>query len=167
MIPHILLGDDRERDEIEEQDNLIFHFGRIWAYKGLEYLIRAEPLITQRRPTAKIVIAGEGDDFAPYRRMMVNPDNFIVYNEYVSNDKRAELFRRASLVAMPYVEATQSVGVIPIAYTFGKPVVATAVGGLPNQVDDGQTGLLVPTHNERALANAIIYLLENKEVRNQ
>lgn len=166
VIPHILLGDATEQIEIEEDENLVLYFGRIWAYKGIEYLLRAEPLITQRIPTAKIVIAGEGDDFAPYRRMMVNPDKFIIHNEYVSNEKRTELFRRASLVAMPYVEATQS-GVVPIAYTFGKPVVATEVGGLPEQVDHGQTGLLVPPRDERALAEAIIQLLEDKDLRYQ
>ncbi len=165
-IPHILLGDDSERPDVEEDENLILYFGRIWPYKGIEYLIRAEPLITKRFPTAKIVIAGQGEAFAPYRRLMVNPDNFIVHNEYVSNEKRTELFRRASVVAMPYVEATQS-GVIPIAYTFGKPVVATAVGGLPDQVDDGRTGILVPPRDERALADAIIGLLENKSARHQ
>ena len=62
--------------------------------------------------------------------MMVHPERFIVHNEYVSDEKRAELFRRASVVVLPYIEASQS-GIIPIAYRFGKPVVATTVGGLP------------------------------------
>ena len=71
----------------------VLFFGRIWEYKGLEYLIRAEPLITAEVPNVKIVIAGEGEDFDRYRRLMVHPERFVVYNEYVSDDVRATLFQ--------------------------------------------------------------------------
>ena len=92
--------------------------------------------------------------------MMVNPDRFIVLNEYVSDEKRAELFRRASVVVLPYIEASQSF-IISIAYRFGKPVVATTVGGLPQMVDDGKTGFLVPPRDVDALADAIVRLMQN------
>jgi glycosyltransferase involved in cell wall biosynthesis len=153
-------------EHVEEEENLVLFFGRLWEYKGLEYLIQAEPLITSRAPNAKIAIAGRGRDFEHYRRMMVHPDRFIVYNEYVSDEKRAELFRRASVVVVPYIEASQS-GIIPIAYHFGKPVVATTVGGLPELVDHGQTGYLVPPRDAKALAEAVIALLQNKGLRIQ
>ena len=166
VIPHIVLGDDAAHNQVQEDDHLILFFGRIWEYKGLEYLIRAEPLITAQVPDARIVIAGQGEDFSRYRRMMVHPERFIVYNEYVPNEKRAELFRRASIVVLPYIDASQS-GVIPVAYTFGKPVVATTVGALPEVVDHGRTGYLVPPRDERALADAVIRLLRDKKLRRQ
>ena len=140
--------------------NTVLFFGRIWAYKGLEYLIRAEPLITAEIPDAKIVIAGKGEDFSRYRAMMVHPERFVVHNEFIPDDRRAELFARASVVVLPYVEATQS-GVIPVAYTFSKPVVATTVGSIPEMVDDGRTGLLVPPRSEESLAEAIVSLLRD------
>ncbi len=96
--------------------------------------------------------------------MMVNPDNFVVLNEYVSDEKRAELFRQASVVVLPYIEASQSF-IISIAYRFGKPVVATTVGGLPEMVDDGRTGFLVPPRDVNALANAVVRLMQNDEMR--
>ncbi len=164
VIPHIALGDDVENNQDQGEDHLILFFGRIWEYKGLEYLIRAEPLITAQVPQARIVIAGQGEDFNRYRNMMVNPEKFIVHNEYVSDDKRAHLFRQASIVVLPYIEASQS-GVIPVAYTFAKPVIATTVGGLPEMVDDGQTGYLVPPRDERALANAVVCLLQDQTLR--
>ena len=160
VIPHITLGNRNAQAHVQEQPNTILFFGRIWEYKGLEYLIKAEPLITARVPDARIVIAGRGEDFDCYRAMMVHPDRFTVYNEYVSDEKRAELFQQASVVALPYTDASQS-GVIPVAYTFGKPVVATTVGGLPEAVDEGETGLLVPPRDERALADAILWLLDD------
>ena len=63
IIPHIALGDDAAHTQVKEDDHLILFFGRIWEYKGLEYLIRAEPLITAQVPNARIVIAGRGEDF--------------------------------------------------------------------------------------------------------
>jgi starch synthase len=168
VIPHVLIGDDpvTVREKVEDQEPLVLFFGRIWEYKGLEYLIRAEPLITSRVPQAKIVIAGRGEDFGRYRRMMVHPERFIVHYEYVSDEKRADLLCRASVVVLPYIESSQS-GVIPIAYRFGKPVVATTVGGLPDMVDHGRTGYLVPPRDSIALAEAIIPLLQDKELQRQ
>lgn len=161
VMPLIALGDPEAVKEADDNENLILFFGRIWAYKGLTHLIAAEPLITARVPNAKIVIAGQGDDLDRYRRMMVNPDNFIIHNGWISNEDRAELFSRASIVVLPYIEATQS-GVIPVAYTHAKPVIATTVGGLPTQVDDGHTGFLVPPGDVEALAEKIVQLLEDK-----
>lgn len=166
VITHVLCGDDSAQPHFQEEDYLVLFFGRISEYKGLEYLIRAEPLITAQVPQTRIVIAGTGEDFSHYRSMMTNPEQFIIYDEYVSDEKRAELFRRASVVVLPYIEATQS-GVIPVAYSFGKSVVATTVGGLPSQVDDGKTGYLVPPRNEKALADAIVRLLHNRDLRRQ
>jgi glycosyltransferase involved in cell wall biosynthesis len=166
VIPHILVGDEAAGKHVQEEEHLILFFGRLYEYKGLEYLIRAEPLITSRVPQARIVIAGRGEDFDRYRQLMVHPERFIVYNEYVSDEKRAELFAQASVVALPYTEASQS-GVIPIAYRFGKPVVATTVGGLPNMVEHGRTGYLVPPRDVKALADALVHLLQDKELRSE
>lgn len=166
VVPLIERGDAAAGRAVPEEDKTILFFGRIWPYKGLEYLIRAEPSITAAVPDARIVIAGQGESFERYRRMMVNPAHFEVHNEFTSVDKRAELFRRASVVVLPYVEATQS-GVIPLAYTHAKPVVATAVGGLASQVDDGRTGYLVPPRDSAALAKRVIELLEDGGRRRQ
>lgn len=147
-----------------ERPNTILFFGRIWGYKGLMHLIQAEPRITQAIPDARIVIAGQGEDFGRYERAMVNPAHFEVHNYRIPNDKVSELFQSASVVVLPYVEASQS-GVIPVAYAFGKPVVATAVGGIPDIVEDGLTGLLVPPADPDSLAEAIVDLLKDDEAR--
>src|SRR4029077_13078117 len=110
VVPSVLVGEGAPTvgENAKGGEPLILFFERIWEYKGLEYLIRAEPLITSNIPEAKIVIAGVGEDFERYRRMMVHPERFIVHKEYVSDEKRAELFRRASVVVLPYIEASQS-----------------------------------------------------------
>lgn len=166
ITPLIGLRDELAASHVQEDGDQILFVGRIWEYKGLEYLIRAEPLITAELPGARIVIAGRGENFDKYRRMMVHPEHFIVYNEWVSDEKQAELFRQASVIVLPYIEASQS-GVIPIAYTFRKPVVATTVGGLPDMVDDGRTGYLVPPRDVSAFAQACVRLLRDPDLRRQ
>jgi glycosyltransferase involved in cell wall biosynthesis len=165
VVPHVAIGESVGADQsVAEDENLVLFFGRIWQYKGLEYLIRAQPLISAQVPEARIMIAGRGDDIDVYRRMMTDSGKFILRNDWISYEERVELFQRASVVVLPYVEATQS-GVIPIAYTFSKPVVCTHTGGLPEMVDDGQTGYVVPPRDEVALAESIVALLKDRRLR--
>ena len=167
VIPHVGMGagvtDLTNSDE--EAFNILF-FGRIWDYKGLDYLIQAEPLITARIPNAKIVIAGTGDNFEKYESKMVHRDRFEVIHRWIGDEEQSTLFKRAAIVVLPYIEATQS-GVVPVAYNYAKPVVATAVGSLPDCVIDGVTGLLVPPRDPRKLADAIVRLLENPDERHK
>ena len=155
-----------ERKDLKKDGNLILFFGRIYAYKGLEYLIKAEPMITKEVPNAKIVIAGTGENFKKYEEMMANRDNFIVHNYHIPYKEGAELFQRCSIVVLPYIDASQS-AVVPIAYAFKKPVVVTDVGAIPEIVDDGVTGFIVPPKNPEALADAIVKLLKDEKLRKQ
>jgi glycosyltransferase involved in cell wall biosynthesis len=149
---------------VEEAQNLILFFGRIWEYKGLRYLIEAEPLISKEVPEAKIVIAGRGEDFQRYQNMMVNKEKFIVYNKHIPNEMVVELFQKSSVVVLPYIDASQS-GIVPLAYSFKKPVVVSNVGSLPEVVDHNETGYIVPPKDSKKLAAAIIDLLKNDEKR--
>jgi len=149
---------------IEEQRHTIMYFGRIWEYKGIRYLIKAEPLISEKVPDLKIIIAGTGENFNKYRELMVNQDKFVIENEHVPNEKVSELFQKASLVVLPYTDGSQS-GVIPQAYAFKKPVIVSDVGSLPENVDHGVTGYIVPPRDSKKLAEVIIDLLINDEKR--
>ena len=166
VIPHGELAiyrhwNDRRWSELE---GTVLFFGRIWPYKGLEYFIASEPIIAAACPQARFVIAGRGEDLGRYHAMMVHPDRFEVLNRYIPRDEVSRLFQQASVVVLPYIEASQS-GVISLAYAFGKPVVGTAVGGIPEVIDDGETGLLVPPRDSKALAEAVISLLQDEERR--
>lgn len=166
VIPHVAIGQPRSAPQEPEDPRAVLFFGRIWPYKGLDYFIRAAELISRQVSDARFVIAGEGEDFARYRAMMADPSRFAVTNRFVSIEERERLFATAAVVVLPYVEASQS-GVVPVAYAFGKPVVATAVGGLPEVVEDGRTGFIVPPRNEGALAQAVVRLLEDSRLRHE
>ena len=168
IVPHGAYDFYRTWDVSEEADEeeapTVLFFGRILEYKGLQYLIEAEPLITSQVPDARIVIAGRGESFEKYEQMMVNKDKFIVHNYRIPDEMVASLFRQASVVALPYIEASQS-GILAIACAFGKPVVASAVGGIPEMLDHGQMGYLVPPKDPHSLAEAIIKLLKDRNLR--
>lgn len=137
----------------------ILFFGRILDYKGLKYLIQAEPDISKNIPDLKIIIAGDGD-FSKYQKMIINRDRFEIINRFIADKEVSVLFSRASIIVLPYIEASQT-GIIPIAYAFAKPVVTTNVGSIPEIVKDGITGIIVPPCDVKALSEAIITLLKN------
>ena len=166
IIPH---GDysfflNYKRDDVNEENAVLF-FGNILDYKGLEYLIKAEPLITEKIPDVKIIIAGEGN-FEKYCNLIRDINKFEIHNRFIPDEEVAEFFQRAKVVVLPYIEGTQS-GIIPIAYAFKKPVIVTNVGSIPEVVDDGKTGFIVPPRDEKALADAMIKLLKDDELRKE
>lgn len=166
VIPHgsyFLFRNLNPKDSIPPEPNTILFFGHIRKYKGLEYLIRATPLISKELPDLKVIIAGDGD-FSTYSGLITDKSRFEIYNRAIPDEAVPGLFQRSQLLVLPYVEATQS-GPLHIAYVFKKPVVATSVGAIPEAVEHGKTGLLVPPKNESALAEAIVALLKDDELR--
>jgi glycosyltransferase involved in cell wall biosynthesis len=127
-------------------------------------LVRAQPIITRQVPHARIVIAGQGNDLERCRGMMQDSSRFQVHSGFVPGDMAAELFQRASVVAVPYISAATS-AVLMTAYVFSKPVVVTRVGSLPEYVQDGVTGVLVPPADVEQLAGAIVRLLSDDALR--
>ena len=142
----------------------VLFFGRILEYKGLEYLIKAAPEVVEQVPGVKFVIAGSGPDWQRCKGFIETPDIFVIHDCNVLDSDVARLFHEASVVVLPYIEASQS-GVLAIAYAFGVPSVVTNVGSLPEVVHDGETGLVVAPRDSHALAEALVKLLTDSDLR--
>jgi len=82
---------------------------------------------------------------------------------YIPLEEVGALMRLASVAVYPYRSSTQS-GSLQVAYTFGRPVIATAVGGLPEVVEEGRSGFLVPVQSPRDLADKILLLINNPDL---
>jgi glycosyltransferase involved in cell wall biosynthesis len=149
-----------------EQERTLLFFGRLSPYKGLPVLYQALPLIAQQVPRLRVVVAGRPvAGFHPPAPPPLPPDvDLVTHLGFVDLATQRRLFQSATLVVLPYLQASQS-GVAQTAYAFGKPVIASAVGGLPEDVGDGQTGRLVPPGDPRALAQAAVELLLDAELR--
>ncbi len=152
------------KPDIKEESMILF-FGRIEKYKGLDYLLKAFLLIKKEISKIKLTIAGPGN-LRPYLKNIKNHSRLEILNFFIPDPKVAELFQRAKVIVLPYIEATQS-GVPSIAYSFKKPVVATDVGGLSELVDDDKTGYLVKPKDTQALAQALIKILKDDKKRKE
>jgi glycosyltransferase involved in cell wall biosynthesis len=137
---------------------VMLYFGFVRKYKGLEYLIRALPEVL-RNIAAQLLIVGEfWEDRDAYLQMIKElglQQHVTIVDRYVPNEEIGLYFSAADVVVLPYVDATQS-AVVSLAYAFDKPVITTAVGGLPEVVRDGETGFVVPPRDSAALATAIV-----------
>jgi len=153
-------------DQTGERAGTVLFFGRLSVYKGLEVLYEAAPMVAEKVPNVRFVVAGRpvaGYHLPPAPAL---PNNAVieVRDNYITNTQLAELFGEASVVVCPYIDATQS-GVVLTAYAFNKPVVATNTGGLPEYVKHGATGLLVPPGDASSLADALVTILTDRKTR--
>lgn len=134
----------------------LLFFGFVRPYKGLPVLLDAMRLLGDLDVTLSIV--GESwEDTTPMVTSVRDgglADRIEFVTRYVSDVEAADFFARADLVVLPYLSATGS-GVVPLAYHYGKPVIVTNVGGLPDVVEDGASGYLVPPGDPEAVAAAI------------
>jgi glycosyltransferase involved in cell wall biosynthesis len=123
--------------------NLLF-FGLIREYKGLDLLIDAMASLDS---SYQLIIAGEPyGSFDSYRKQIeASParERIQVFDRYIGDEEVFRFFSAADLLVLPYRQATQS-GVIPIAYHFETPVLATDVGSLRATLESPGTGRVCP-----------------------
>jgi len=148
---------------LDPDQRAVLFFGLIKPYKGLEYLIKAFPAVKKKVPKAVLLIVGKSEDFSPYRALIHRlgiVESVIVQPRFISYKEIATYFCAADLVVLPYIKTYQS-AVLLMAYTFGRPVVTTATGGLPEVVEEGKSGYVVPPREEQELAEAICDILSD------
>ena len=149
---------------VPETPGTVLFFGRAAPHKGLDYLVKAQPLITRKVPHARILIASHGKDLTRCKKMIYDQKYFEIHEGFSTGEKMATLFQRSSIVALPYLCSTSS-GVLMVAHAFAKPVVATNVAGLYEYIEEGITGLMVAPANVEQLAKGIIRLLLDDSLR--
>jgi glycosyltransferase involved in cell wall biosynthesis len=168
VLPHGELGSLYQRrgsQNIQTRDpfTLLF-FGRIFPYKGLKYLLEAMPLIAECIPEVKLIIAGRGENIRQYFPNGYDEKRYEIINDFIPLEEVGNLFQRSTVTVLPYIESSQS-GVAALSYGMGTLVVASEVGGLSEIVQHKIDGLLVPPCDVRALADAIICLLKDRDMQ--
>lgn len=138
---------------------VILFFGLVRPYKGLSTLLGAmQKLVDTSDHVPLLIIAGEfyekNDVYEPLLSRLVNAGHVLLHDYFIPNEDVHRYFTAADAVILPYHHATQS-GVIPLAYASGRGVVTTHVGGLAEMVEDGVSGILVPSQDPAALAAGI------------
>jgi glycosyltransferase involved in cell wall biosynthesis len=154
----------REHLRVTESKILLF-FGIVRRYKGLHTLLTAFPEILRYfKEDIRLIIAGEFyEDPREYFDIITKSDcsdKISLHNHFIPIEELGIYFQSSDVVVLPYLTASQS-GVIQLAYGQHKPVIASAVGGIPEVVEEGKTGLLFPPGDSSVLARKVIEFYEN------
>lgn len=143
-----------------KKTNFIF-FGTINHYKGIGILLDAYAELEKKYDSISLTIAGNGD-FKKYRNKCSQLKNVTVINRWIKDNEVESLFMGENMIAViPYLDATQS-GAVLVAMDYQVPVIASATGGLMEQIEDGVTGILVKPKDAVALKKAMEDLMNDK-----
>lgn len=157
-IPHATFDQYSTSKQLDlNQYNTLIFFGRIVTYKGLNVLLEALPIIVEKLPHLKLLIVGNGDMSHYNEQIKKYSDNIETHIKWIQDTEVESFFSRTDIAILPYTEASQS-GVIPLANSFGKPCIITNIGGLPAQVIDQVTGIIINPNSPSELADAVISL---------
>ena len=154
-------GKAEARNELHiAEGKVLLFFGLVRAYKGLKTLLSSFPEVLKYFDgDIRLIIAGEfydppGEYIEMIKRLGIE-DKIEIHNRFIPNEEVGTYFSAADVLVLPYESASQS-GVVQAAFGFGIPVISTEVGGLPEVIRHGVTGMLCPPSDPQALSATII-----------
>jgi len=176
VLPHGLYTHFEQFDtgEVQEEENTLLFFGTIRPNKGFDRIPELLDRVSEEVPDVRAIVAGSPEvppqvDSETVERTVARldaHDRVELHNRYIPNEEVGALFERATLVVLPYYDATAS-GVAMAAYTFETPIVATRTGDLGRTVEGDGSGLLADPGATPAIASQITRLLEDDALRQE
>ncbi len=136
----------------------VLYFGRLSKEKGIETLLRAHQNLN---PTFSLKIVGTGPLEEDLRRKYPGVD----FLGYQSGEKLNNLIANAAFVVVPSEWYENCSMVVLESMAFGKPVIGSRIGGIPEQIEDGKTGFLFEMGNENELKEKMAFLYDNPGMR--
>ena len=138
--------------------------GRLSPEKGVDVALRVHALVVRRRADARLLIAGDGRELERLRRLAETLGIASSVHWLGYQDDPGFVYRQLAVLLLPSRrEGLPNVVLETLAH--GVPVVATAIGGVPEVVSDGRNGFLAPVDNVEALAERVVQLLEDAPLR--
>ena len=153
-------GRIRQEFQVSNAEVLIGAIGRLVWQKGFEYFIQAIPELIQTLPKSRFVLIGDG---ILRRGLESLAKDLKIRDHILFTGQRTDI--RDTLAALDIVVIPSVLEGFPFvtleAMAMGKPIVATAIDGISEQIMDGREGILVPPRNTDNLAQAIIKIVSN------
>ena len=148
----------REEYGMEPSSPIVGVVGRLELEKGHPTLLEAWPMVLEQVPNAYLLIVGEGSRQDALRQIALEQgiERHVIFTG--RRDDIPAITAALDVAVLPSYREAQGLTILE-AMAMSRPVVASNVGGIPEMVEDGVTGLLVPPHNPPALAAAIVRLL--------
>jgi glycosyltransferase involved in cell wall biosynthesis len=151
---------------------LILSLGRLVYKKGFNILIDSIPTVVKAEPKVKVIIGGDGPlkvELADQIELL-EMDRYIHLAGTIPWDEIPEYLASGDIFVLPsirdkYGNIDGLPNVLLEAMSSGKPVIASDIPGVKNVLEDGHTGLLVPSGDSTELSRAIIALVENPSLR--
>lgn len=143
---------------------VVGNIGRLSKQKGMEYYIKAIPDIINCHPEARFLIIGVGEDEEKLRRLvrMHDIEKYVFFMGY-RNDIQ-NIMSQLDLIVLSSL--WEGLPLTPIeAFSVGKCVIATAVDGTVEIVENGKTGILIEPRNSEQIADKVVWMIENPEER--
>jgi glycosyltransferase involved in cell wall biosynthesis len=145
----------------------ILFVGRFSKSKGISDLVRAMPTIAARIPTVRLALVGFGPDEERIRATIAaeGVDDLVTIVGRVSREEIPSHLASADLVVLPSIRI-EGLGVVLLeALASGTPVIGSEVGGIPDIIEDGVTGLLCQSQNPPDIAAKCLRMIEDEELR--
>lgn len=159
-----LSGHRIRKEHCLENKKVILFLGRLVPYKGVEYLLQAYKKVKEKAEDAVLVIAGEGPLEKELKKQAADLKLADVRFTAARDDDIPEYYAACDLFVLPSVTRQEAFGIVLLeAMSSGKPVVSTNISGMPYVV--GDAGIVVPPKDPDALANAIIKILTEQDLR--
>lgn len=152
---------EKKRLEIDLTSKVIGTVTRLRKEKGIEYLLESVPIVLGMFPNTVFVIVGDG----PLRRELeslsrqLSIDDRVIFAGFCQDV--SAILSIFDIAVFPSITEGSPQALLE-AMAMGRPIIATNVGGMKEILEDGETALLVPSKEPKALADGIIYLLRNQ-----
>ena len=156
---------------ISNDEKVILFFGNISEYKGLDVLIEAYGMLSANvvKNTRLLIVGRPSINILSLQRLISSSkikNNIIFDPRFISEDEVSQIFNICTIIAMPYRHIDQS-GVLMTVLTYGKPIIASNLGGFKEIIKDGKHGKLVEPGNPQDLADALTEILKNRDLTNE
>ena len=145
-------------------DRIVLFSGRLVAQKDLPTLLKAFQIITSQRPSTLLLIVGKGPQETLLKRLMndLQIAKNVVFAGSIDHNIMPEYLAACDIYSISSLFEGTCIAMVE-AMAAGKPVVATRFAGAIDLIKDGENGFMVDQKDYRAIANKILYLLDNPE----
>lgn len=160
----------REIFGLSEEHNVILFFGAIKEYKGLDILSNSFATTSMKIKNLALIIAGEAGD-AETKQIVIKCKEIlsklpkeakvIFHDKFIPVTEVAKYFIASDVVVLPYRRVTHS-GIPHLAYSFGRPIIASNVGDFEEVIEEGKNGFVLSSNTQENLSEKIIQAFSDK-----
>ncbi len=158
----------RKRLNLPLDRRLLLFINALLPQKGPDILVKSMRKVIKRVPKAYLILVGKGEMRKELEDMAIREGirGHVKFTGFIEEKEKPFYYKASDIFVLPSTRRHESFGIVNLeAMASGVPIVASRIGGVPDVVKHRENGLLVPPKDPDALAETLIYLLENEDLR--